>query len=46
MTVIPARIGPVELGELGTLVAIRCPHDLDDLTRRAGGEWSRDRAAG
>jgi hypothetical protein len=36
---IPARIGPVEFGELGAMVAVRCPRDLDDVMRRAGGEW-------
>jgi hypothetical protein len=36
---IPARIGPVEFGDLGALVAIRCPHEFDPVMRRAGGEW-------
>jgi hypothetical protein len=36
---IPARIGPVEFGELAGLVAVRCPHELDVLMRRAGGQW-------
>ncbi len=30
---IPARIGPVEFGEL------RCPHDFDHLMRTAGDQW-------
>jgi hypothetical protein len=36
---LPARIGPVEFGEFGRLVAVRCPHELDHLMRKAGGEW-------
>jgi hypothetical protein len=36
---IPARIGPVEFGELGRLIAVRCPHDFDHLMRKAGGQW-------
>jgi hypothetical protein len=24
---------------LGTLVAVRCPRDLDPLMRKAGGQW-------
>jgi hypothetical protein len=36
---LPARIGPVEFGELGGMVAVRCPHDLDPIMRRAGGTW-------
>ena len=36
---IPARIGPVEFGELGGMVAVRCPHELDSIMRRAGGTW-------
>ena len=35
----PARIGPVEFGELGGMVAVRCPHEFDPLMRRAGGMW-------
>jgi hypothetical protein len=31
---IPARIGPVEFGELGRLIAVRCPHDFDHLMRK------------
>jgi hypothetical protein len=37
--IIPARVGPVEFGELGGMVAVRCPRDLDPVMRRAGGEW-------
>jgi hypothetical protein len=36
---LPARIGPVEFGELGRLIAVRCPHDFDHLMRKAGGQW-------
>jgi hypothetical protein len=36
---IPTRIGPAEFSELGRLVAVRCPRDLDPVMRRAGGEW-------
>lgn len=36
---IPARIGPVEFGELGALVAIRCPTEFDPVMLRAGGAW-------
>jgi hypothetical protein len=36
---LPARIGPVEFGELAGLVAVRCPRELDDVMRRAGGQW-------
>ena len=33
---VPARIGPCELG---AMVAVRCPRDLDDVLRGAGGLW-------
>ena len=36
---IPARIGPAEFGELGGMVAVRCPRELDPVMRRAGGMW-------
>jgi hypothetical protein len=40
MTVdLPARIGPAEFSILGGMIAVRCPHDLDDVMRRAGGRW-------
>ena len=38
-TDIPARIGPVEFGEMAGLVAVRCPSDLDPWMREAGGQW-------
>ena len=36
---LPTHIGPCEFGQLGGLVAIRCPHDFDQLMQRAGGLW-------
>ena len=36
---LPARIGPVEFGTLGSMVAVRCPVDLAPIMRRAGGMW-------
>jgi hypothetical protein len=36
---LPARIGPVEFEMLGATVAVRRPHDLDPLMRKAGGQW-------
>jgi hypothetical protein len=36
---LPTRIGPCEFGELGRLVAVRCPRELADVMRRAGGQW-------
>jgi hypothetical protein len=36
---LPARIGPCEFGELGRLVAVRCPGEFADVMRRAGGQW-------
>jgi hypothetical protein len=33
----PARIGPVEFSTLAAMVAVRCPHEFDDLMRKAGG---------
>ena len=36
---VPARIGPAEFGTFGALIAVRCPHDLDHLMRRAGRQW-------
>ena len=37
--VVPTRIGPVEFGMLGGMVAVRCPAELDPIMRRAGGMW-------
>jgi hypothetical protein len=36
---LPARVGPAEFGELGRLVAVRAPRELDGIFRRAGGTW-------
>jgi hypothetical protein len=36
---LPARIGPVEFGMLGGMVAVRCPSELDPLMQKAGGMW-------
>jgi hypothetical protein len=36
---LPARIGPCEFAEFGRLVAVRCPCELADVMRRAGGQW-------
>jgi hypothetical protein len=36
---LPAHIGPAEFSTLGTMVVVRCPHDLDPLMRAAGGLW-------
>jgi hypothetical protein len=39
MVDLPARIGPAEFSILGGMIAVRCPHELDDVMRRAGGRW-------
>ena len=36
---LPARVGPAEFGQLGNLVAVRAPRELDGIFRRAGGAW-------
>ena len=36
---IPAHIGPCEFGQLGKLIAVRCPREFDDVMRQAGGQW-------
>lgn len=36
---VPAQIGPCQFGELGAMVAVRCPHDYDNVMRKAGGMW-------
>ena len=38
-TDLPARIGPAEFSTFGAMIAVRCPHDLDPLMQRAGGQW-------
>ena len=39
MAALPSRIGPAEFSSLGALVAVRCPHELDRLMKKAGGLW-------
>jgi hypothetical protein len=39
MVDLPHQIRPCQLVELGALVAIRCPSDLDGILRRAGATW-------
>ena len=34
---LPAQVGPAEFGQLGNLVAVRAPRELDAIFRRAGG---------
>jgi hypothetical protein len=36
---LPVRIGSAELGQVGRLVAIRAPRELDGIFRQAGGAW-------
>jgi hypothetical protein len=36
---LPVRIGSAELGQVGRLVAIRAPRELDGIFRQAGGSW-------
>jgi hypothetical protein len=36
---LPVRIGPVEFGLLGAMVALRCPSELAPLMEKAGGMW-------
>jgi hypothetical protein len=36
---LPARIGPCEFGELGAMIAVRCPHEYDAVMLAAGGQW-------
>jgi hypothetical protein len=38
-TRIPDRVGLALFGTLGKLVAVRAPHDLDPIFRKAGGSW-------
>ena len=38
-TVVPRQIGPCQFGELGALVAIRCPHEFNGVMRKAGAQW-------
>jgi hypothetical protein len=43
---LPSRIGPVEFGMLGGVVAPRCPEDFVPILKRAGAMWNRARDAG
>jgi hypothetical protein len=36
---LPARIGSAEFQALGSMIAVRCPSDLDPWMRKAGGLW-------
>src|SRR5690242_837486 len=36
---LPARIGPVEFGELGRWVAVRCPKEYVPIVKRAEALW-------
>lgn len=36
---IPRQVGPCEFGQLGRLVTVRCPRELDPLVRQAGARW-------
>jgi hypothetical protein len=36
---LPSRIGPVEIGLLGGMVALRCPEDFVPIMKRAGAMW-------
>jgi hypothetical protein len=38
-TPIPDRVGPALFGTLGKLIAVRAPHELDPIFRKAGGSW-------
>jgi hypothetical protein len=33
--VVPARIGPAEFSSLGSMIAVRCPSDLDPWMHNA-----------
>jgi len=39
MTNLPARVGPVEFGTLGKLIAVRCLAESNEVMRWAGGQW-------
>jgi hypothetical protein len=36
---IPEHIGPVEFGQLGKQIAVRCPKELAHILQRAGAIW-------
>ena len=35
---LPTRIGRCEFSPLGAMIAVRCPHDFDDLMHQAGAQ--------
>jgi hypothetical protein len=39
MPELPGHIGPCEFGELGKLVAVRCPREFAHILQRAGAVW-------
>jgi hypothetical protein len=41
--VVPRQIGPCQLGELGAMITVRCPHDFDGVMLKAGGLWEPGR---
>jgi hypothetical protein len=36
---LPSRVGPAEFGEMGRMIAVRCPKELSPILKRAGGQW-------
>jgi hypothetical protein len=36
---LPCQIGPCQITQLGSLVAIRCPRDLDRIVGRTAATW-------
>ena len=36
---LPARGGPAEFGDLGRMVAVRCPQELAHIVQRRLGAW-------
>jgi hypothetical protein len=36
---VPKQIGPCQFGELGAMIAIRCPHEFNGVMLKAGGQW-------
>jgi hypothetical protein len=36
-------VGPCQLGELGAMITVRCPHDFDGVMLKAGGLWEPGR---
>jgi len=46
MTNLSARVGPVEFGTLGKLIAVRCLAEFNEVMRWAAGSGSQAHAAG